>query len=120
MSEPRKRRAGGADAAVWAVVHTSTRRLAAKTVETLQAQKDVAALVARYRRVETPQLAGRLFEIMHALSFNLDAAGKDSALRARVTEWVGRQQSAVDLEIVSEGRVAVSYTHLTLPTTPYV
>jgi hypothetical protein len=86
-------------------VHSSTRRLAAKTVETLQARKDVAALVARYRRVETPQLAGRMFEIMHALSFNLDAASKGSALRARVTEWAGRQQAAADLEIVSGGRV---------------
>jgi hypothetical protein len=105
MSEPRGRRVAAADVAVWAVVQHSTRRLAARTSETLHAQRDVARLVDRYRRALRPHLAGRMFEIMQALSFNLAAADKASPLRARVTHWVGRPHAAADLEIVHRGRV---------------
>jgi hypothetical protein len=71
VNEPRKRRRIiGADPAVWALVQTSTRRLAVKTVETLQAQRHVSKLVDDYQAMGKPQLAGHLFELMHALSFN--------------------------------------------------
>lgn len=94
--------ADGLDAALWLSTDDATRNLANATVETLRSQETVAALAVRYANVGQAQRAGHLFEVMHALSFNRDAAEHGAALRATPTEWMpgGSQTATADLIVV--------------------
>ncbi|WP_407838079.1 hypothetical protein ACE1OC_19525 [Streptomyces sp. DSM 116496] len=98
---------GGIDAAAWALADLATRRLALATLETLRTRKTAEALATRYVNIGNEQRAGHLFEVMHALSFNLSAVDKGSSLRAVVTEWApsGSQTDPADLNLLDAGRL---------------
>jgi hypothetical protein len=95
----------GAHAAAWALVNAATGRAAAQTVEALRVEKVAQRVASRYPNATLPQLAGRMFEVMHELSFNHDAIAKGSKIRATTTEWVtgGSQSAAADLHLRDEG-----------------
>ncbi|MFG2875234.1 hypothetical protein ACGFYU_09535 [Streptomyces sp. NPDC048337] len=96
---------GGADAAAWALADRASRRLAVATLETLRVRETAAALATRYANDGNAQRAGHLFEVMHALSFNLSAISKGSSVRAVVTDWApdGSQTAPADLHLVDRG-----------------
>ncbi|WP_137988408.1 hypothetical protein [Streptomyces vilmorinianum] len=98
---------GGIDAAAWALADSATRRLALATLETLRVRKTAGALATRYVNIGNEQRAGHLFELMHALSFNLSAIDKGSSVRAVVTEWApgGSQTDPADLRLLNGGRL---------------
>ncbi|MFZ3499115.1 hypothetical protein ACODT5_38895 [Streptomyces sp. 5.8] len=98
---------GGVDAAAWALADGATRRLALATLETLRVRETAGALAARYVNTGNEQRAGHLFELMHALSFNLSAIGEGSSARAVVTEWArgGSQTDPSDLNLLHGGRL---------------
>ncbi|MFB9377337.1 hypothetical protein ACFFKU_15360 [Kineococcus gynurae] len=100
----------GAGTAAWTLVNAATRRSAAQTVEALRVEAIAGRLAQRYRRLGLAQRAGHLFEVMHELSFNLDAIAKGSAVRAATTEWApgGSQSAAADLHLVEGGRLLAS------------
>jgi len=95
----------GAQAAAWALVNAATGRAAAQTAEALRVEKIAQRVAYRYPNATLPQLAGRMFEVMHELSFNHDAIAKGSKTRATTTEWVlgGSQSAAADLHLRDEG-----------------
>lgn len=93
------------DPAVWATVDATLRRHAARTANALDTRDLAGKLWTRYRNHQPEHRAGHLFELMHAHGFNRDAIGKGAAVRARVTEWVGRPHAAADIELVDASRV---------------
>ncbi|MCL9759010.1 hypothetical protein MXD95_007055, partial [Frankia sp. AiPa1] len=100
---------GGADAAVWAVLDQATRRTAAQVVATLDGRDTVVRLARRYADHGTPQRAGHLFEVMHAIGFNRHAARTGSAARAHVLEWAwdGAQNGPVDI-VLTDGATKIA------------
>ncbi|GGY42228.1 hypothetical protein [Streptomyces tanashiensis] len=98
---------GGFDAAAWALADSATRRLALATLETLRARETATALATRYVNIGNAQRAGHLFEVMHALSFNLSAVERGSSVRAVVTEWAegGSRTAPADLHLLQGGRL---------------
>ena len=50
---------------------------------------------------------------------NILSRDEELALRKPIEDYVGKIQAEID-ELREEGTNTVSYTHLTLPTTPYV
>lgn len=97
----------GAARAAWALADEGTRRQAAATLLTLDHMETVRRIAARYANLAAPQRAGHLFEAMHELSFNQQAALAGSRTRAVVTEWApgGSQTAAADLWITGPGGV---------------
>ncbi|GAB7192135.1 hypothetical protein NUM3379_28440 [Kineococcus sp. NUM-3379] len=95
------------DAATWALVNASTRKLADQTAEALRIREIAQQIAARHRNTGLPQRAGHLFEVMHEASFNRNAIKKGSALRAPTTEWAagGSQNAAADLHILDGQRL---------------
>ncbi|MCL9798071.1 hypothetical protein MXD58_027935, partial [Frankia sp. AgKG'84/4] len=92
---------GGADAAVWAISDLATRRAAAAVVTTLASQEDIAKLAERWARVGNAQRAGHLFEVMHAATFNRNAALRAAGVRAYVQAWTegGSPSGKVDIRL---------------------
>ncbi|NIZ91385.1 hypothetical protein [Kineococcus rubinsiae] len=88
-------------------MNAATQRAAAQTAEALRIEKIAQQVARRYQNVGVPQRAGHLFEVMHELSFNLDAIAKGSKIRAATTEWVagGSQSAAADLHLSEGGRL---------------
>ncbi|WP_432563981.1 hypothetical protein [Kineococcus sp. SYSU DK003] len=86
-------------------MNAATARAAAQTAEALRVQKIAQQVAQRYAKLGGPQRAGHLFEVMHELSFNLDAIAKGSKIRATTTEWIagGSQTAAADLHLLDEG-----------------
>ncbi|WP_432492586.1 hypothetical protein [Kineococcus auxinigenes] len=95
------------DAATWALVNASTRKLAEQTAEALRIRGIAQQVAQRYRNTGLPQRAGHLFEVMHEASFNRDAIAQGSTVRAPTTEWAvgGSQNAAADLHVVDGGRL---------------
>lgn len=73
------------DAAVWAAVEAGTRQLAEQTGETLRTRVLAHRLATVYGRLDLPQRAGHLFELMHASAFNREAIANGFGVRAHVT-----------------------------------
>ncbi|MCK9893608.1 hypothetical protein [Frankia sp. AgB32] len=92
---------GGADAAVWTISDLATRRAAAAVVTTLASQDDVAKLAQRWAGVGNAQRAGHLFEVMHAATFNRNAALRGAGVRAYVQAWTegGSPTGKVDIRL---------------------
>lgn len=95
----------GTQAAAWVLVNAATRRAAAQTAEALRVEKIAQRLAKRYVNVNLAIRTGHLFEVMHELSFNLDAIAKGSKIQAVTTEWAtgGSQSAAADLHLLDEG-----------------
>ncbi|MFF8380896.1 hypothetical protein ACF07V_32705 [Streptomyces sp. NPDC015661] len=98
---------GAADQAAWTVADAATRRLAEATVETLRTRETVERLARRYADIGNAQRAGHLFEVRHALSFNLNAIRAGASVRAVVTEWAegGSQTAPADIWLTDRGRL---------------
>jgi hypothetical protein len=103
-TRPRKSDSGPgvAEAVSWQLADEATQTLAHKTLEALNTREIVEKLATRYANSDNAQRAGHLFEVMHALSFNQEAIGQHSAVRALVTEWApgGSQTSASDIDLM--------------------
>jgi hypothetical protein len=82
----------------------ATELLVEQTLEVLRNGEFVERLARRYANHAVEQRAGHMFELMHALSFNLDAIAQRSDLRAQVTEWAagGSQNGPVDLQVLGK------------------
>lgn len=92
---------GGADAAAWAVSDLATRRAAAAVVTTLASRDVVGQLAHRWAAVGNPQRAGHLFEVMHATTFNRNAALRGATARAYVQAWTedGSPTGKIDIRL---------------------
>jgi hypothetical protein len=92
---------GVAEAVSWQLADEATRTLAQKTLEALNTREIVEKLATRYANSDNAHRAGRLFEVMHALSFNQEAIGQHTTVRAEVTEWArgGSQTAASDINL---------------------
>lgn len=101
----RRGRARWTHAAVWAAVEAGTRQLAEQTGETLRTRVLAHRLATVYGRLDLPQRAGHLFELMHASAFNRDAIAKGSGVRAHVTGWTGSPTAPADIRLNNGGLV---------------
>lgn len=61
---------------------------------------NVQTLADRFANVGDGQRQGHMFELMHELSFNLNAIAKDDAARLRVTTWLGQPHAPDDLRLL--------------------
>jgi hypothetical protein len=93
---------GAAEAISWQLADAGTRTFAEQTLEVLDARDVAERLAVRYANSDNAHRAGHMFEVMHGLSFNLDAIKHHDSARAVVTEWVpgGSQTSASDINVV--------------------
>lgn len=93
---------GASEAVAWQLADSATRTFAEQTLEVLDTRDVVQRLADRYANSDNAHRAGHMFEVMHGLSFNIDAIKQHERVRALVTEWVpgGSQTAASDIDLV--------------------
>lgn len=99
--------AAPAAAVAWTTASYSTTSQREQLVHLLGQRSYIERLAERCTNVHQRVREGFLFEFIHELSFNLDAIGKHSDVRATMTERLGRPHDAVDIDVTISNRDTV-------------
>lgn len=94
--------ANQAGALIGNVASESARNATAQGIQGMDLFREVAE---KKRNVAFDKAKGNLFEYIEAAKFNTEAAKQASALKAVVTDSVGRPRDAADIEIMKDGAV---------------